>query len=154
MDMCDEELESLEYSALLHDVGKIGVPDSVLKKAGRLTDEEFHLMQEHPVLGEKILTQISHLNKSISYGAKYHHERYDGKGYCQGLAGDEIPYFARIIAIADAYDAMVSDRVYRKGLPQEVALAEIEKGAGTQFDPVLAKAFVQLMQEDSDKGRE
>ncbi len=145
--MSDEELESLEYSALLHDVGKIGVQDSILNKASCLTDEEFNIMKQHPLYGDRILTEISHLNESIGYGAKYHHERYDGKGYCQGLKGEEIPYFARIIAIADTYDAMVTDRIYRKGLPKDVALKEIEKGAGSQFDPTLAHVFIEIMKE-------
>lgn len=154
MEMKEEEIEELEYTAILHDVGKIGVSDEVLNKAGKLTEEEFAAIKQHPVLGGTILAQMSHFKTCIGDGAKYHHERYDGKGYCSGLRGEEIPLFARIIAIADTYDAMTSDRVYRKGLPIKVALEEIEKGAGTQFDPTLVEVFLNMMDEDEHVKKE
>ncbi|MBI1333529.1 MAG: diguanylate cyclase [Armatimonadetes bacterium] len=126
----------------LHDVGKIGVPDAALKKPGRLTDEEFEMIKLHPALGEKIVRQIPELADALP-GIRGHHERWDGRGYPDELAGETIPLVARILAIADTYDAMTSDRPYRKGLSVETALNAIEEGAGTQFDPDLAKVFVE-----------
>ena len=115
----DEECESIYFSALLHDVGKIGVPDNVLNKEGRLTDEEYAIIKTHPVIGEQILSSISN-SPSLSIGAHYHHERYDGKGYPDGLKGADIPDIARIISVADAYDAMTSKRSYRDPMPQHI----------------------------------
>lgn len=128
----------------LHDVGKIGVPDAILKKAGRLTDEERAVMETHPVLGEVIVRKAPQLAATLP-GVRNHHERWDGKGYPDGLAGENIPLIARILAVADTFDAMTSDRPYREGMAWEVALEEIAKGAGTQLDPVLARAFVEMM---------
>lgn len=134
---------------LLHDVGKIGVPDVVINKPGKLTDEEFELIKTHPVQGDKILKNIKEMPKLFT-GARWHHERYDGKGYPDGLSGKDIPEEARIIAVADSYDAMSSRRSYRKALPQEVVRAEIEKGMGTQFDPRFASIMLEMMAEDVD----
>lgn len=146
--------EALEYdkgfvdlvymTGTLHDVGKIGVPDDVLKKTSRLTDEEFDMIKTHPELGEKIVLQIPQLRDCLP-GVRSHHERYDGRGYPDKLAGEDIHIIARILAVADTYDAMTSDRPYRKGLPVQVALSEIHKGAGTQFDPELAYKFIEIM---------
>lgn len=146
--MSEEEQENIYYIALLHDVGKIGIPDQVLNKPGRLTDEEFHLIQTHPSIGGDILKNFTAL-EGIAEGARYHHERYDGKGYCEGKAGEDIPLTARIIAVADAYDAMSSDRCYRKGLPREVIEAELQKGAGAQFDPRIVPHMLAIIEDEA-----
>ncbi len=144
---CDQGFIDLVYmTGTLHDVGKIGVPDSVLRKPDRLTDEEFAQIKLHPELGEKIVRQIPPLRETLS-GIRGHHERWDGRGYPDRLAGESISLLARILAVADCFDAMTSDRPYRKGLPVEIALAEIEKGAGSQFDPVLAEVFVKTFRQ-------
>ena len=137
----------LYYAGLLHDVGKMRVPDSVINKPGKLTDEEFEQIKTHPVSGYHILRGI-HKDERIAYGARYHHERYDGKGYPNGLAGEDIPEIARIIAVADAYDAMASERSYRTILQQNVIREEIKKGRGTQFNPQVADAMLLIMDED------
>ncbi|MBR1405058.1 MAG: HD-GYP domain-containing protein [Treponema sp.] len=145
----EAEIREIYFSALLHDVGKIGVPDAIINKEGRLTDEEFQAIKEHPKLGNQILQNIRQ-SPYISIGAHYHHERYDGHGYPEGLKGEEIPEIARIIAVADTYDAMTSKRSYRSTLPQEVVRDEIEKGIGTQFDPQYAKIMLEMIDEDKD----
>ena len=151
MGKSEEEQEIVFTAGLLHDVGKISVPGDVINKPGRLTDEEFDQIRIHPVSGYHILEGI-HDDERIGYGAKYHHERYDGKGYPNGLQGEDIPEIARIIAVADAYDAMASDRSYRKLLPQDVVRGEIVNGRGTQFDPEIADIMLQIMDEDHDYG--
>lgn len=143
-----KEVEKLRYAGILHDVGKIGIRDDVLNKQGPLSDEEYNIMKTHPQLGDAILQNISSLEPCIREAAKHHHERFDGRGYPDQLKGEEIPIFARILAVVDTYDAMTCDRVYRKGLPKEVALEEIEKGRGTQFDPYIAGEFIEMMKED------
>ena len=148
MGMSEEEQENIYYIALLHDVGKIGIPDQVLNKPGRLTDEEFHLIQTHPSIGGDILKNFTALD-GIAEGARYHHERYDGKGYCEGKAGEDIPLTARIIAVADAYDAMSSDRCYRKGLPREVIEDELKKGSGAQFDPQIVPHMLAIIETEA-----
>jgi putative nucleotidyltransferase with HDIG domain len=138
------EIELIRKSALLHDIGKIGVRDAVLLKEGNLTDKEFEQIKQHTVIGAKILEQV-HLPvelEPILSGVKYHHERYDGKGYPVGLSEVNIPLFGRIMAVADAYDAMTSDRPYRKGMPKEKALAILVEGKGTQWDPIFVDLFV------------
>jgi HD-GYP domain-containing protein (c-di-GMP phosphodiesterase class II) len=142
----EEELKQLYQSALLHDIGKIGVPDGVLQKEGKLTEEEFQYIKAHPEIGETILKQVQPEDEvaSLLPGIRSHHERMDGKGYPDGLYGEAIPYYGRIIAVADSYDAMTSDRPYRKGMPPEKALAILESGKGTQWDPVVAEAFIEL----------
>ena len=147
----EEEQQTIYYAGMLHDVGKIRIPISVINKPGKLTEEEFNYIRIHPVSGYNILRDI-HDDERIGYGAKYHHERYDGKGYPNGLSGENIPEVARILAVADAYDAMASDRSYRHALPQNVIRSEIEKGKGTQFDPAIADIMLQLI--DEDKGYE
>ena len=141
--------EEIYYAGLLHDIGKIRVPDSIIKKEGKLTDEEYEYIKLHPVSGYHILKEIS-ASSDIAIGAKYHHERYDGKGYPNGLEGENIPEIARILGVADAYDAMSSNRCYRKALPQDVVRAEIVKGRGTQFDPYIADIMLDII--DEDKG--
>ena len=143
------ELEDIYMMGLLHDVGKIGIPDAVINKPARLTDEEYDIIKNHPVLGARILGNIKEMPK-LANGARWHHERYDGKGYPDGLSGEDIPEEARIIAVADSYDAMSSHRSYRKSLPQEVVREEIEKGKGTQFDPRFASIMLEMMDEDVD----
>lgn len=136
-------VERVYMAGLLHDVGKIGVPEEVLRKPGKLTDEEFAQMKQHVVIGARILKDVKQVHDLIP-GVLYHHERYDGKGYPHNLAGQDIPLVARILCVADCFDAMTSNRTYRKALPIEVALMEIRRCAGTQFDPVLADAFLSI----------
>jgi HD-GYP domain-containing protein (c-di-GMP phosphodiesterase class II) len=145
--MSSEELAIVRKSALLHDIGKIGIRDTVLLKEGRLTDEEFDQIKAHPELGENILLQIEpkEVMAPLLPGVRSHHERYDGKGYPDGLAGEEIPVLGRIIAVADAYDAMTSDRPYRRGMAPSIALSILDEGRGSQWDPVFAKVFVDHM---------
>lgn len=134
---------------LLHDVGKIGVPDAIINKPAKLSDEEYSIIQNHPVMGAKILKNITEFPKLVT-GARWHHERYDGKGYPDGLCGEEIPIEARIIAVADAYDAMSSRRSYREELPQDIVRSEVEKGKGTQFDPKFAEIMLHMIDEDME----
>jgi putative nucleotidyltransferase with HDIG domain len=145
----EEECEKIRIIALLHDIGKIGIPDDVINKKGRLTDEEFEKIKEHPTIGYDILSKIK-ISPELSIGAHYHHERYDGKGYPDGLKGDEIPEVSRLIAVADSYDAMTSKRSYRDSLPQEIVRDEIIKGIGTQFDPTYAWYMIRLIDQDKD----
>lgn len=146
--MEEEEVLQIRYVALLHDIGKIGVPDSVLNKPGKLTDAEYELMKTHTLIGGEILKDIGML-PDLDVGAKFHHERYDGKGYPNGLKGQEIPLTARIICIADSYDAMTSNRVYRRHLSREVVLKEIRRCRGTQFDPDVTDAFLRYLEKES-----
>ena len=143
------EQEMIYRAGLLHDVGKIRIPIDIINKPGRLTDEEYDLIKIHPVTGYHILREIPEHN-DMAIAAKYHHERYDGKGYPNGLTGENIPEMARILAVADSYDAMTSNRSYRKGLPQDVVKKEIEKGRGTQFDPDIADIMLQMIDEDKE----
>lgn len=149
MGMDDEEIMQIRYIALLHDIGKIGVPDFVLNKPGKLTDAEYELMKEHTVIGSRILKDIG-MFSDLDLGARCHHERYDGKGYPNGLKGDEIPFIARIIGVADAFDAMTSNRVYRKHLTKEKVLEELKRCRGTQFDPQVTDAFLEYLDGLSD----
>ncbi len=145
----EEKMREIYMMGLLHDVGKIGVPDAVINKPGKLTDEEFALIKKHPSLGARILGNIEEKPR-LANGARWHHERYDGKGYPDGLKATDIPEEVRIIAVADSYDAMTSYRSYRKVMPQEVVRGEIEKGIGTQFDPTFAKIMLTMMDEDTE----
>ncbi len=139
----EQELDQIEMAGLLHDIGKIAIPQAILCKPGKLTDNEFVVMKTHPVNSEKLVASIKKLHE-VSPGMKHHHEKWDGTGYPDKLAGEAIPYHARIIAIADTYDAMTSTRSYRTALEHDVAISEIERCAGTQFDPNLAKKFVEI----------
>lgn len=140
------DFELLRLCGVLHDIGKIGVPDKILGKTGMLTEEEFAVIKKHPKQGAQILRPMASDKRiaKISKIIQHHHERYDGKGYPDALEGKNIPYLSRILAIADSYDAMTSDRPYRKGLAPSVAIEEIRKHSGTQFDPVLAEKFITL----------
>ncbi len=133
------------FAALLHDVGKIGIRDEIINKVGKLTDEEFEQIKQHPILGYQILSSIQ-LSPSLSVGAHYHHERFDGKGYPEGLSGEDIPEIARIIAVADAYDAMTSKRSYRNPLTMQNVYRELTEGMGKQFDPVYAGTLLRLLE--------
>jgi response regulator RpfG family c-di-GMP phosphodiesterase len=142
-----EEQNEIYRAGLLHDVGKIRIPEEIINKPGKLTDEEYNIIKVHSITGYHILRGVS---EETAIAAKYHHERYDGKGYPNGLAGDKIPEVARILGVADAYDAMASNRSYRNALPQEVVKNEIIKGKGTQFDPRIADVMLELIEEDKD----
>ena len=143
----DEKQRRIFMMGLLHDVGKIGVPDAVINKPAKLTEDEFDLIKNHPVMGARILKSITEMPE-LAIGARWHHERYSGGGYPDGIHGEDIPEQARIIAVADAYDAMTSRRSYRDPLPQEAVRDEIIKGKGTQFDPVFADIMLGMMDED------
>jgi putative nucleotidyltransferase with HDIG domain len=147
-----EQLRSLEFGSLLHDIGKIGVPDAILRKPAKLTDEEWVRMREHPVHGQAILREIEFL-EGASLVVAQHHERWDGTGYPLGLRGCEIELNARIFAVADAFDAMISDRVYRQGRSYEAAAAELDAWAGRQFDPHVVEAFHRVPREDWEELR-
>ena len=145
----EERQRSIYLMGLLHDVGKIGIPDGIINKPDRLTDEEYAVIKTHPAQGDHILHKISEFPE-LAIGARWHHERWDGTGYPDGIAGENIPEEARIIAVADAYDAMASRRSYRGVLPQETIRAEIEKGIAAQFDPAFAEILLQMMSEDTE----
>ncbi len=149
MGKSEDEVEKIYFAAMLHDVGKIGIPREILGKTTRLTDEEFAMIKEHTVKGEKILETISEM-PSLTIGARSHHERYDGKGYPDGLKGEEINEIARIICVADCYDAMSSNRSYRKALSQARVREQIEQGRGRQFDARIADIMLQMIDEDTD----
>ena len=139
----EEEIETVRFAGVLHDIGKIGISDSILQKKGSLTDEEYTIIKTHPVVGERILEPLGMmpLEKAI---IRHHHERWDGRGYPDGLKEERIPFLARIVALADAYDAMTSNRVYRRALSHEKAVQEIERNSGSQFDPGVVSAFFKL----------
>jgi HD domain len=142
-----ERVEAIRYAGMLHDVGKLGVPTSVLQKNGSLTDDEYAAIQLHPMRGLDIVREIGFLDEALA-GIMHHHERIDGKGYPMGLAGDEIPEFARVLAVADAFDAMTSNRSYRGARSVPEGIAELRKWAGTQFDPAFVDAFVTAIERD------
>lgn len=139
------KIQELRNSALLHDIGKIGIRDAILNKPDRLDEEEYRIMKSHTTIGGDILDSLSFLAHG-GEGARYHHERYDGKGYPAGLTGEEIPEMARVICIADTFDAMNSNRVYRKRCDAKYVVGEIKKGSGSQFDPKMAEAFLRVLE--------
>lgn len=142
----EEKCENLRQMALLHDIGKIGIPDAILNKPGKLTDEEYEIMKTHVIRGGEILKDFTVID-NVSVGALYHHEKYDGSGYCHGLKGEQIPLDARIIGIADAFDAMTANRVYRKQLDLDFVIEELKRCSGTQFDPKLVDILLALIDE-------
>ncbi len=145
----DKELEEIYCAGLIHDVGKLGIDNGIINKKGKLSSEEFEEIRKHPLMGYEILKNIS-IRGNFAYGAKWHHERVDGKGYPDGLAGDKIPEIAKIIAVADAYDAMTSKRSYRDIMPQDKVREQIEEGRGTQFDYEVATIMLSLMDKDRE----
>jgi len=145
--MRGERVEAIRYAGMLHDVGKLGVPTKVLQKTGKLTEEEYAAIQLHPMRGLDIVREIGFLDEALA-GIMHHHERIDGRGYPMGLAGDEIPEFARVLAVADAFDSMTSTRSYRGARPVDEAIAELRKWSGTQFDPAFVDAFVAAIKRD------
>ena len=145
--LSSEDMKSLEFGSLLHDIGKIGVPDSILRKPGKLTEEEWVRMREHPLHGQQILRGIEFLQGAARVVAQ-HHEKWDGSGYPLGLRGDDVDVCARIFAVADAFDAITSDRVYRRGKTYEAAAQELDDWAGRQFDPKVVEAFHRVPKED------
>ena len=145
--MRPERVEAIRYAGMLHDVGKLGVPTKVLQKNGRLTEEEFAAIQLHPMRGLEIIKEIGFLDEALA-GIMHHHERIDGCGYPMGLAGDEIPEFARVLAVADAFDCMTSTRSYRNARSVADAVAELRKCSGTQFDPAFVDALVAAVERD------
>ena len=142
--LSEDDLRILRIGGLFHDIGKIGVPDSVLLKEGKLTDDEYSEIKNHPSIGKQILSNATIFKDMIPI-VYHHHEKYDGTGYPEGLKGDQIPYLARITAVADTFDAMTSNRSYRKALPLDVVRNEIEKCSGKQFDPDIAKVFLDIL---------
>jgi len=147
--LSEKEQDDIYYMGLLHDIGKIGIPNDIINKTTKLTDEEYLLMKNHTVMGYEILSEIDCL-PDLRSAARWHHECYDGSGYPDRLTGEDIPFLVRIIAVADSYDAMTSNRSYRKYLPQEVARAEIAKNIGTQFDPRVAECMLKIIDLDTD----
>ena len=142
--MNEEQCRDIKWSAQMHDIGKIAIPDNILNKTTRLTDEEYETMKTHTTHGAEILKDFTLLNNVID-GAEFHHERYDGRGYPKGLKGEEIPLFARIIGVADAFDAMTANRIYRKQMDFSYVLGELERGRGTQFDPRFVDSLLKLI---------
>ncbi len=138
-----QDIENLRLASLLHDMGKIGIPERILNKSGSLTETEFEQIKAHPSIAARMLEPLDVFKPLIPW-IEFHHERYDGKGYPRGIAGKAIPLEARIISLADSYDAMTSDRPYRKALPIKMALREIAKHGGTQFDPQLTEVFLEV----------
>jgi putative two-component system response regulator len=138
----EAHIKEIRLAAIVHDVGKLIVPDAVLNKPGKLTEEEWRIMKTHPTRGAEILASLKQVGMVVD-GVMYHHERYDGGGYPAGLAGENIPAIGRLLAVVDAYDTMTNDRPYRKGLGQDAALEQLRLGAGTQFDPHMVEVFIQ-----------
>ena len=150
LNLSEDELKTLQIGGLFHDIGKIGIPDSILLKDSKLTDEEYSEIKNHPSIGAHILSSASIFQNMVPI-VKHHHERYDGNGYPSRLSGDSIPYLARITAIADSFDAMTSKRTYRNSLPIDIVTAEIIKNRGTQFDPKIADVFLDILDNNYDE---
>ncbi len=144
--LSSQELSVLRFASTLHDIGKLAVPDSILLKPGKLTDEEFEVIKKHPVISENIASQSPFFKNALP-GIRYHHEWFDGNGYPDGLKGNELPYLARIISVADAFDAMTTSRPYRKAMSVEDAVTEIKNNSGKQFDPIIVKAFLKIVEQ-------
>ena len=152
--LSDDRKRNLEFAALLHDVGKIAIPKEIVNKPGKLNKEEWTVIQTHTLEGERMLSQVGGFMRDVGLLVRSHHERWDGGGYPDGLAGEEIPLEARIITCCDSWNAMRTDRVYRKALSLEVALDELTSGAGTQFDPQLVEALLEIIRADRGHARD
>lgn len=150
MSLPRDRLDALALGALLHDVGKIGVPDGILHKPGRLTDKEYETIKRHPVLGAEMLAPVAELAQAIP-AIRHHHERFDGRGYPDGLRGEQIPLAARVVSVADAFDSMIRDRPYGYGISRQAALEEVERNSGTQFDPRVVRALLEVVWEFDDR---
>jgi len=151
MKVSESAIRNIEYAALIHDIGKIGIQERILAKKGTLSETEYEIVKMHPLIGESIITPVKFLN-GIAPLILYHHEHFDGNGYLEGLRGEGIPLGARIISVADAFDAMTSDRPYRKALTSEQARKELEKDSGKRFDPQVVEAFLRLLdREETEK---
>ena len=148
--LSEKDIKTLKIGGLFHDIGKIGIPDSILLKESKLTDDEYSQIKNHPSIGAHILSSVSYFKDMIPI-VKHHHERYDGFGYPSKLKGEEIPYLARIAAVADSFDAMTSKRSYRNSLPLDVVIDEIERCKGTQFDPQIAEVFLDILKNEPEK---
>lgn len=146
LEMSDNQMEELEYLCLLHDIGKIGIPDHILNKPGKLSLEEMEIMKRHPEIGEKIIAPLDAM-KNLMPLIRHHQEYYDGKGYPDGLSGEAVPLACRILSVVDTFDAMTSDRPYRKALPKESAIAELRRCAGSQFDPMIVEIFIGILEQ-------
>jgi HD-GYP domain-containing protein (c-di-GMP phosphodiesterase class II) len=153
MTLGKKELRDLAFAAVLHDIGKLVVIENVLKKPGRLDDQEWEILRSHPVIGASIIENMEFLAGAVPL-VRHHHERYDGEGYPDGLKGEEIPLGARIIAVADSFDAMTTDRPYRNALSREVALGTMISKAGTQFDARAIESFIELVEKDGFQPRQ
>jgi polar amino acid transport system substrate-binding protein len=149
MGLDKETIRKIYWASLVHDIGKLNIPPEILNKPSKLTKEEYEIIKQHPIKGYQILKELEGLS-NIAEIVKYHHERWDGKGYPEGLKGEEIPLEARIIAVADSYDAMTTERPYRKALTKEEAIKELLKNAGTQFDPKVVEVFVQILERKAE----
>ncbi len=147
MGCTEEELDVINFAGSLHDIGKIGIRDDILLKPGRLTDDEYEKIKEHPVIGAEIISKMGLWDREMEI-IRHHHERYDGKGYPGGLKGDEIPKLSRILAVADCYDAMASDRSYREKMEKSIVLDIIQENSGTQFDPEAVDAFLRISDQE------
>lgn len=150
MGLSEKDLKTLKIGGLFHDIGKIGIPDSILLKEGKLDDNEYSEIKNHPSIGKHILSNASIFADIIPI-VYHHHEKYNGTGYPEQLAGEQIPFLARIAAVADTFDAMTSKRSYRNAIPIEYVRAEIEKCSGTQFDPEIAKVFLDILDNHYDE---
>lgn len=148
--LSNEDINTLRVGGLFHDIGKIGVPDTILSKDSKLTDDEYSEIKKHPTIGADILSNDTIFSNVLPV-VKYHHERYDGNGYPENLKGEDIPYLARITAIADSFDAMTSKRTYRDSLPLDVVKSEIKRCKGSQFDPNYADAFLDILNNEYSK---
>ena len=142
-----EDIQTVKVAGLLHDIGKIGIQDSILKKQGKLTDEEYSIIKTHVEKSVEMIRVLPHMDYVIP-AVLSHHERYDGKGYPNGIRGNEIPILGRILTVCDSFDAMVSRRAYKEAMSIEYATVELERGKGTQFDPDVAQAFIELIREN------
>jgi HD-GYP domain-containing protein (c-di-GMP phosphodiesterase class II) len=150
MGCSQEEIDELNVSGNLHDIGKIGIPDKILLKPGRLTDEEYEFIKKHPIIGSNIIAHVGMWTAELKI-IKHHHERWDGEGYPDGLKATEVPLLSRILAVADTFDALTSDRSYRNRMSDEVAAGIVEQNAGSQFDPDIVKVFLELFHQGTFK---